>query len=521
MSSVEQRNTREMEYIPLSNLQLAEIRDIREHVVQDISERIQESEYNPSRPLRVVKNGSGYKVVDGNHRVSALRRIESIDSEKPIPCVVEPDSVDIYELAHKSNRDEDTYAEEDLFDHLDYIADLRDDHTQAEIAERLNWSRDKVAKRARLLNEVVPGALEIARNHQQGRGTEDVPSGTFGEYWFRTSGLYNLNRDGVDEYALPSEDSPKHAQVRVIEWFCEDQNCDASKSAVQRRVEGVLEKCEQLDQLEEQLNPGVDQDLREELRQAVIAGEYTDNTLNSAIENANRDAKDRTMFGTGAIGGLETVEENSIDCVVMDPPYGVDYESHRDTARPEFEDGFSETMAMLDDVFSELKRVCKANAHIYIFFPMKSYGPITEIAGQYFDVTEVPLIWSKNNHAPTRDAEEGFSKMYAHQYEPILICRMPKGDRRELNGGVSPNVLRYSRPSGDERWHDSQKPRDLLADLITNSTGKHETVLDPFAGSGSTLLAAKSNQRHYLGIEKNDEYESRFKRELREVRGDV
>ena len=188
--------------------------------------------------------------------------------------------------------------------------------------------------------------------------------------------------------------------------------------------------------------------------------------------------------------------------------------------RPTFPDGEEDTAALLDDVFAELERVCKANAHLYVFFSMNRYEMVHEIAAEYFDVTPTPLIWAKNNHAPTRDAERGFEKMYAHQYEPVLVCRMPKGDSRRLNGGVCANVLSYGRPSGGERYHDAQKPRALLRELITNSTGKRETVLDPFAGSGSTLLAAAAEDRHYVGFERDDSYRDRFTRELREVTAD-
>lgn len=519
MSLGEQK--RELKYVRLKNLELAALRDIRQHVVDDIAERIEDGEYNPSRPLRVVPGDDGYVVVDGNHRVSALRQLECIDAAESFPCVVEHADADIYELAHKSNQDEDTYAEEDLFDHLDYISELRDDHTQAEIADRLGWGRSKVSNFTTLLENVATGILEMARHHQNGRVADDATAvADFTEYWFRTSGLYDLNRDGVDSYALPDEDEPMHAQERVMRWFCEDQNCDASKSAVQRKAESVLETCELLERLTDELEPGVDEQTVAELKRAVVAGEYTGDTLTSAIENANRDAQDRALYGVDALDGLEQVESNSIDCVVTDPPYGVDYESHRDTDRPSFPDAEEDTIALLDDVFAELRRVCKDNAHVYVFFSMKRYCEIFEIAERHFDVTSVPLVWAKHNHAPTRDAERGFSKMYAHQYEPILVCRMPNGDGRELNGSVSPNVLKYRRPQGEERYHDSQKPRSLLSELITNSTGKRETVLDPFAGSGATMLAAKAAGRHYVGIERDDTYESRFVRELREVSAD-
>jgi site-specific DNA-methyltransferase (adenine-specific) len=151
---------------------------------------------------------------------------------------------------------------------------------------------------------------------------------------------------------------------------------------------------------------------------------------------------------------------------------------------------------------------------------MNRIKTIKSIAETYFEVTPTPLIWAKHNHAPTRDAERGFEKMYAHQYEPIFICRMDKGDTRRLNNGVSPNLLRYARPSGDDRYHDAQKPRALLSEIIHNSTGKQETVLDPFAGSGSTLLAAAEAERHYIGFEQSEKYADDFTRELRKVTED-
>jgi DNA modification methylase/anti-sigma28 factor (negative regulator of flagellin synthesis) len=511
---------RQLKHIALADLNRPEwARDIRTETVEEIKERIETSDYNPAKPLRVFESPSGYEVADGNHRVRALRELGKNGGYR-VPCVVEPDDADRISVAVASNRDEDTHAEQDLFDHLDYIKELRDDHTQAEIAERLGWGESKVKDYSALLGKIVARVLGIAKQHQDGRATAEVASATFSEYWFRTSGLYDLNRDGVDEYALSEEDEPKHAQVRVMEWFVHGKNCDATKSAVQRKVEDVEETCEQLEMVESELNSGVDDAERAELRDEITAGTYTNDTLTSAIENANHSAKDRAEFGTGALEGLRSLDDNSVDCVVTDPPYGVEYESHRDTNRESFPDEEADTFALLDDVFAELGRVCKANAHVYVFFSMKRIESVREVAGEHFDVAPVPLIWAKHNHAPTRDAERGFEKMYAQKYEPILMCRLEKGDSRRLNGSVSPNLLQHSRPEGKERWHDAQKPRELLAELITNSTGKRETILDPFAGSGSTLLAAAENNRHYIGFEQSQEYADRFTREIREVTND-
>jgi site-specific DNA-methyltransferase (adenine-specific) len=167
----------------------------------------------------------------------------------------------------------------------------------------------------------------------------------------------------------------------------------------------------------------------------------------------------------------------------------------------------------------ELARVCKENAHIYLFFATKHFDELRTLAGKHFDVIQTPLMWLKNNGTPTR-AKDGFETQYAHYYEPILFCRMSKGDERTIapEGEQRKNVLEFDRPSGDRRHHDSQKPRALLRHLITNSTGPSETVLDPFAGSGSTLLAAAEAGRHYKGFEISEEPEAAFRKQLREVK---
>ena len=66
--------------------------------------------------------------------------------------------------------------------------------TQAEIGEKLGWSRDKVARYNQILENVVTGVRETARKHQEGRVTGDVTNVTFTftEGWFRNSGIYEL-----------------------------------------------------------------------------------------------------------------------------------------------------------------------------------------------------------------------------------------------------------------------------------------------------------------------------------------
>ena len=213
----------------------------------------------------------------------------------------------------------------------------------------------------------------------------------------------------------------------------------------------------------------------------------------------------KVIFDVDALEELEKMESGSVDCVITDPPWGVSYKPIRRTDNPDYDTSLEKVIPYLEKVFEETKRVCKDNAHIYIFFPSMYYTEYRHLLEKYFEVDPIPLIWLKNNHNPC-----GFKKRYAGMYETIFFCKMPQGDLRKLNNGVSPNVLKYSKPTN--RIHNSQKPTDLLEYLIQNSTMKDETILDMFAGSGSTLIAAKIRGRCFIGFEKDKSYEAKFKK---------
>jgi hypothetical protein len=125
-----------------------------------------------------------------------------------VPCAIY-DTDDFYGLSIKSNLDEDTYAPLDLFDWLGIIQRLREEgKTQQETADILGWGRGKVGKYMMLMEKIVPRVLEIAKKHQIGRGTDDVPIGTFNftEGWFRNSGIYDLDEDHQDNIYSGSKD---------------------------------------------------------------------------------------------------------------------------------------------------------------------------------------------------------------------------------------------------------------------------------------------------------------------------
>lgn len=93
-------------------------------------------------------------------------------------------------------------------------------------------------------------------------------------------------------------------------------------------------------------------------------------------------------------------------------------------------------------------------------------------------------------------------------FEAITICH-PKGRKRWNGGGKhavwsTPIVL--DRGKAKVRLHTTQKPLGLMASLIDLFTDAGEVVLDPFAGSGTTLLAASQAGRRAIGVERDERY---------------
>jgi len=68
------------------------------------------------------------------------------------------------------------------------------------------------------------------------------------------------------------------------------------------------------------------------------------------------------------------------------------------------------------------------------------------------------------------------------------------------------NVLKSGFARGESGYHLAQKPLKLMQALIDLTTQRGQMVLDPFCGSGSTLVAARANGRNYLGFERNAEF---------------
>jgi site-specific DNA-methyltransferase (adenine-specific) len=202
-----------------------------------------------------------------------------------------------------------------------------------------------------------------------------------------------------------------------------------------------------------------------------------------------------------------TMEDKCVDVLLTDPPYGIDIHditiglgghtgSDVTMSGFKYEDGFEESMLLINNVAKESSRIVKDTGFAVVFCAISNFWIIRsmfEAAG--WNCSQRPIIWIKNesgqNNAP--------SKWMSAGYESMLFAR--KLDSRiVIEGKVDwiqcPNVT----PS--IRIHQAEKPVALLKELLSRLAMPGSVVFDPFAGSMASVEAAIEMKMYPIGCEK-------------------
>lgn len=197
-----------------------------------------------------------------------------------------------------------------------------------------------------------------------------------------------------------------------------------------------------------------------------------------------------------------------VDAVVTDPPYssGARTDSERQVRGAmlrsmEDADWFSHDAMttwgfswFIRSVFSDLRQHLCEGAHVYCFIDWRNtpniYGML-EACG--YRVNHC-LVWAKPHF--------GMGTYWRNQHENIVFAS--NGVPLEMLDHGKGSVLTFSAVSPAARVHPTEKPVDLLLDLIDAIPG--DEVFDPFMGSGSTGVAAIRAGRHFTGCEINPDH---------------
>lgn len=208
--------------------------------------------------------------------------------------------------------------------------------------------------------------------------------------------------------------------------------------------------------------------------------------------------------------------DQPVNLIITDPPYGMGYESNfaetaqgkRFVRQLEGDLTLEEALVLFSDVMTPLVAKTVDDCDMYVFCRWNMIDVWTAAVNKLvpFEVKNV-IVWEKV-YLGMGDVDGN----WPFAWEAILYAK--KG-RRHVNYRRN-NVLSFHRVDKDAMIHPTQKPVDLLQELMKVSSVKGDFVVDPFSGAGSTAVAAHQLGRIGLGIESDIFYIERSRERLKQ-----
>lgn len=205
-----------------------------------------------------------------------------------------------------------------------------------------------------------------------------------------------------------------------------------------------------------------------------------------------------------AVEQMKLLNDNSIDFVLIDPPYKLDNHgggktdfAQRKLVKDLHIDFISKGFEMID-VFIEIERL-QTTLNAVIFCSNKQVSEIMSYWEQKkYSVTL--MVWQKTNPVPFGNGK------YISDLEFMVYVRGKKAIYNSIGYKDQLKTFTYSAPSSKSRIHPTEKPQEILERLIKIHSNENSIVLDCFGGSFSTAIACLNLNRNFIGIELDDNY---------------
>ena len=224
-----------------------------------------------------------------------------------------------------------------------------------------------------------------------------------------------------------------------------------------------------------------------------------------------------------AIEELKKLADNSVDLVIADPPYnlGKNYGNNIDKRT------FDEYLDFSRNWLAETKRILKPTGSVYVFMGFRFISYL-------YNIFEQELQMHFNGWITWHYTQGiGRTKGFSPRHDDILLftktdnfkfnldsVRVPQKYFRERNNmrGANPgDVWEFSHVhycNSNRQNHPTQKPEGVIERMVLASSDENDFVIDPFAGSGTTLRVCQQTNRRCLGIEINPTFVSMIQTRL-------
>lgn len=208
--------------------------------------------------------------------------------------------------------------------------------------------------------------------------------------------------------------------------------------------------------------------------------------------------------------GLRVLPDKSVDVIITDPPYflsmghagsatNANKNSNITNGNRCFED-LAICTPFYKELFSEYRRVLKDEGSFYFFTDWRGYAYYFPLLNAVLPVRNM-LVWDKKS---------GPGSFYSFAHELVIFGTY----KNKTKTGSGTNVIRTpaftsgAAKTNGQKVHPSQKPIELMAKFIEDSTEPGAVVLDTFMGSGTTAVACLRTGRNFIGFELSETYQT-------------
>ena len=189
---------------------------------------------------------------------------------------------------------------------------------------------------------------------------------------------------------------------------------------------------------------------------------------------------------------MPSLEYKGFDLVLTDIPYGV--VNRKDNGLRNLDKKDADTCTYSEsDIAKQLSTICKGS--VYIFCGTEQVSQLRESLVEEKMTTRL-IIWEKTNPSPMNGQYIWLSG--------VECCVFGKHKGAVFNEHCKNSVIKFS--CGRGKKHPTEKPLKMFEYLTQVSSNESDLILDPFMGSGTTLVAAKKLGRKAIGIELSKEY---------------
>jgi len=495
--------------------------------IEKLAERIKRYGFETTRALWAVRKKDTFEIFAGGLRLAGAKKAESnVDVLEHIGYSED----EIVALSDKDNEDDEYHTKVSSVDMWASYARLRDiDWTQERIAEAKGIAQNTVAWRLKLHDETSTKVKESIRQGLLDEGhlheIFDLSVNGYLSPWLTTEEarqelidktISHISKndskstkavredvskikallDKVDEIYKSFEDPEKFYEFKETDGqiTAKETTYDARKQFLTALKKNKVRTLTDAAFYSQKIKKELSENLKKYKEH--IAGKSSDK--DKEAEKNKRLAELRSKFlNEDGVESLQILKDKTVRLLLVDPPYGADYQSNRRWNSEKRDkiagDTEQESLKLMDGILKKVKPKLMDDAHLLIFTNSKQLCNLRSLIIKNEYDLKGELIWVKEEHG-TGDLKGTFAPQ--HEYIVHAVMGKPEVTPRK------PTVFQIAREHGaNPKDHPMEKPVELLKQLIESTTAKGQLVIDPFAGTASTLFAAQEMEREFWGCE--------------------